>query len=109
MRGRVLSHLVGRIRSAPITEEGTMRQSAASLGMDANIRRTSTVNAAATVIDAVRRVAFGPVTTFRNLGLLALSTNGDYEADYLTLDEALERHSAHIVEVSEGGRVPELK
>ena len=47
------------------------------VGMDANIRRASTVNAATTVIDAVRRVEFGPLTTFRNLGLLALSTNGD--------------------------------
>ena len=66
------------------------------------------MNAADTVIDAVRRVEFGPLTTFRNLGLLALSTAGEREADYLTLDEALERHSAHIVEISEGGHVPEL-
>ena len=78
--------------------------------MDANIlRRASAVNAADLVIDAVRQVEFGPLTTFRNLGLLALSTAGEREADYLTLDEALERHSVHIVEVSEGGRVPELK
>ena len=67
------------------------------------------MNAADTVIDAVRRVEFGPLTTFRNLGLLALSTAGEREADYLTLDEALERRSVHIVEVSEGGHVPELK
>jgi hypothetical protein len=67
------------------------------------------VNAVDTVIDAVRRVEFGPLTTFRNLGLLALSTAGEREADYLTLDEALERHSAHIVEINEGGHVPELK
>jgi hypothetical protein len=49
------------------------------------------VNAANMLIDAVRRVEFGPLTTFRNLGLLALSTAGEREADYLTLDEALER------------------
>jgi hypothetical protein len=67
------------------------------------------VNAADTVIDAVRRVEFGPLTTFRNLGLLALSTAGERRADYLTLDEAIERHKVHIVEVSEGGDVPELK
>ena len=67
------------------------------------------MNAADTVIDAIRRVEFGPLTTFRNLGLLALSTAGAREADYLTLGEALERHSARIVETSEGGHVPELK
>ena len=67
------------------------------------------MNAADMVIDAVQQVEFGPLTTFRNLGLLALSAAGEREADYLTLDEALERHSARIVEVSEGGRVPELK
>jgi hypothetical protein len=67
------------------------------------------VNAVGTVIDAVRRVEFGPLTTFRNLSLLALSAADQRGADYLTLDEALERHSVHIVEVSEGGHVPELK
>ena len=72
-------------------------------------RRASAVNAADIVVDAVRRVELGPLTTFRNLGLLVLSTAGERQADYLTLDEALERRSAHIVEVSEGGHVPELK
>ena len=67
------------------------------------------MNAANMVIDAVQRVEFGLLTTFRNLGLLALSAAGEREADYLTLDEALERRSVRIVEVSEGGRVPELK
>src|SRR6476619_4510841 len=67
--------------------------------MNAHIPESSTV----------QRVEFGPVTTFRNLGLLALSTAGEREADYLTLDEALARRSAHIAEVSEGGSVPELK
>lgn len=67
------------------------------------------MNPPQTVIDAVRRVEFGPLMTFRNLGLLALSTPGEREADYLTLGEALERRSARIVEISEGGHVPELK
>jgi hypothetical protein len=67
------------------------------------------VNAVDTVIDAVRRVEFGSLTTFRNLSLLALSAADKRGADYLTLDEALERHSVRIVEVSEGGHVPELK
>jgi hypothetical protein len=67
------------------------------------------VNAADTVIDAVQRVEFGPLTAFRNLTLLALSTTHKRESDYLTLDEALAQGSVHIVEVSEGGHVPELK
>jgi ARG and Rhodanese-Phosphatase-superfamily-associated Protein domain len=67
------------------------------------------MNAADIVIGAVQRVEFGSLTSFRNLGLLALSTASKREADYLTLDEALQRHAAHIVEVNEGGRVPELK
>ena len=77
--------------------------------MNVNILKESAVNTADIVIDTVRRVEFGPQTTFRNLGLLALSTSVERESDYLTLDEALARHSAHIVELSEGGRVPELK
>lgn len=66
------------------------------------------MSAADIVIDAVRRVEFGPLTTFRNLSVLALSTTGDRDAAYLTLDEALAHRSVHVVEVNEGGRVPEL-
>jgi hypothetical protein len=67
------------------------------------------MSAADIVIDAVRRVELGPLTTFRNLSVLALSTTGDRDAAYLTLDEALAHRSVHVVEVNEGGRVPELK
>jgi hypothetical protein len=67
------------------------------------------VNAADIVIDAVRRVEFGPLTTFRNLSVLGLSAAADRDTRYLTLDEALAQGSVHIVEVSEGGHVPELK
>jgi hypothetical protein len=67
------------------------------------------VNPADIVIDAVRRVEFGPLTTFRNLSVLGLSADDDRDTRYLTLDEALAERSVHIVEVSEGGHVPELK
>jgi hypothetical protein len=78
------------------------------------------VNAADTVIDAVRRVEFGPLTTFRNLGLLALSTAGEREADYLTLDEAshqavegkhdlLDELRIHLVPLLLGAGTPLLK
>jgi hypothetical protein len=67
------------------------------------------VNAADIVIDAVRRVEFGSLTTFRNLSVLGLSAAGDPDPDYLTLDEALAERSVHVVEVSEAGQIPELK
>jgi hypothetical protein len=67
------------------------------------------VNAAEVVIDAVRRVEFGPLTTFRNLSVLALSTADERESEYLTLDEALAQHVTRIAEVNEGGHVRELK
>ena len=51
------------------------------------------VNAVHTVIDTLRRVEFGPLMTRRTLGPLALSTDGEPEADYLTLEEALCRHA----------------
>jgi ARG and Rhodanese-Phosphatase-superfamily-associated Protein domain len=67
------------------------------------------VNAADIVIDAIRPVEFGPLTTFRNLSVLALSTAADRDAAYLTLDEALAQRSVHVFEVNQGGHVPELK
>ncbi len=67
------------------------------------------MNAADIVIDAVRRVEFGPLTTFRNLSILGLSGGDDRGTRYLTLDEALAQRSVHVVEVSEGGHIPELK
>src|SRR5439155_5689375 len=54
-------------------------------------------------------VEVGPWTTFRNLRVLRLLPAGDRDAAYLTLDEALAQHSVHVVEVNEGGHVPELK
>jgi hypothetical protein len=41
--------------------------------------------------------------------VLSLSAASDDEVAYLTLDEALAQRSVQVVEVSEGGRVPELK
>jgi len=67
------------------------------------------MNAADIVMESLRRVQFGRMTTFRNMSVLPLSTAGGGDAEYLTLDEALARKSVQIVEVSENGRVPELK
>jgi hypothetical protein len=65
-------------------------------------------NAADIAKDAVRRVAFGSLTTCRNLSVLSLSTASDDDVAYLTLDEALAQRSVQVVEVSDGGHVPEL-
>ena len=105
--GPVLSYLVcmmSRTASpADVASDGTVGR------MAAHIPEGERVNAADIVIDAVRRVEFGPLTTFRNLSVLGLSGDDDREHTYLTLDEALAQRSVHIVEVSEDGHVPELK
>jgi hypothetical protein len=67
------------------------------------------VNAADIAIDAVRRVEFGRLTTFRNLSVLALLGDDDRDTRYLTLDEALAQGSVQVVEVSEGGHILELQ
>jgi len=59
--------------------------------------------------DAVRHVAFGPVSAFQNLSVVPLVSPDERAAEYLTLDEALAGGWAHITEVNEDGRVSELK
>ena len=59
--------------------------------------------------NAVRHVTFGPVSTFQNLSVVPLLSPAEQEADYLTLDEALAGGWARITEVSDEGRVSELK
>jgi hypothetical protein len=51
----------------------------------------------------------GTPTEFRNLTIFPLIDESAKEPDYLTLDEALALELAKIMEVSEGGSVPELK
>jgi hypothetical protein len=61
------------------------------------------------IIDTISRIKIGTPATFRNLTLIPLTDGKGMAADYLTLDEALARKTAHVTEVSEGGSVPELK
>jgi hypothetical protein len=61
------------------------------------------------VIDTISHIKIGTPATFRNLTLFPLTDGEGRGADYLTLDEALAKKSAHVTEVSEGGSVPELK
>lgn len=46
---------------------------------------------------------------YRNLTMFPLRAKGEEELDYLTLDEALSGGLVHISEVSQAGRVPELR
>jgi hypothetical protein len=61
------------------------------------------------IIDTISRLKIGTPTTFRNLTIFPLLSRGGGLPDYLTLDEALALKFAKIMEVSEGGSIPELK
>ncbi len=51
----------------------------------------------------------GEATTFRSLTLFPLLSGIDGDLDYLTLSDALKHGVARVIEVSEGGSVPELR
>ncbi len=61
------------------------------------------------VVDKTLDVKIGAPATFKNMTVFPLMGGPSMAADYLTLDEALSQKLAVITEVSEGGRVPELK
>ncbi len=61
------------------------------------------------IVDTISQIKIGTAATFRNLTLFPLTDDKGMLAEYLTLDEALAKKSAHVTEVSEGGSVPELK
>lgn len=59
--------------------------------------------------DTLAQLKLGTAQTFENLTVFPLLGDQLDAADYLTLDEALERKVATVSEVSEGGIVPELR
>jgi hypothetical protein len=61
------------------------------------------------IINTISHIKIGTPATFHNLTLFPLTDGKGMAVDYLTLDEALAKKSAHVTEVSEGGSVPELK
>jgi hypothetical protein len=65
--------------------------------------------AAQAVHDAVGQVTFGPLVGFENLTVVPLLGGEERDVDYLTLDEALAGGLAEITEVSDAGRVSELR
>src|SRR5512136_2770294 len=62
-----------------------------------------------TIENAISGIRVGTAKSFRNLTIIPLFNGGGKKAGYLTLDEALAQKCARITEVSEGGRVPELR
>ena len=61
------------------------------------------------IVDALMGVQIGEPMVHRNLTVFPLIGGSAGPADYLTLDEALQRKCVVITEVSQGGSVPELK
>jgi hypothetical protein len=61
-----------------------------------------------TLSDLIAGLTIHAPLRHRNLTVFPLTGEGAPAADYLVLDEALERGLAHITEVSEAGSVPEL-
>jgi hypothetical protein len=67
------------------------------------------MTAAETVLEAVREVVCGLPRTCQRLTMVPLVSDRVSDADYLVLDEALERGWVEITESSDAGQVPELK
>jgi hypothetical protein len=61
------------------------------------------------IANALKSVRIGDPMAYGNMTIFPLFGSSTVAADYLTLDEALEKKCSEITEVSEGGSVPELK
>ena len=61
-----------------------------------------------TIAERIASLTLGLPARHRNLAVFPLVADGVGGADYLVLDEALERGLARVTEVSEAGSVPEL-
>jgi len=61
-----------------------------------------------TISDTIKRLRLGEAASFEGLTVFPLFGDDVQEKDYLTLDEALARKQARILEVSESGDVPTL-
>jgi len=60
------------------------------------------------ISDTINQLHLGKSTTFEGLTVFPLFGDTAFEADYLTLDEALEQEQARVIEVDEDGDVPNL-
>ena len=59
--------------------------------------------------NVIKNIHIGDPTSYKNLTVFPLLGKHLREADYLTLDEALEQKCSEVTEVSASGRVPDLK
>ena len=59
--------------------------------------------------DALDQFDFGPPLALANLTMIPLLHRAGLGATYLTLDEALATGPFRVIEVSDGGHVPELR
>jgi hypothetical protein len=55
------------------------------------------------ISDTINQLHLGKSTTFEGLTAFPLFGDSAFEADYLTLDEALEQEQARVLEVNEDG------
>src|SRR5215510_968643 len=60
------------------------------------------------IADTLSRITIGAPVSLGNLTVFPLLNGAGDAADYLTLDEALEKGLATVTEVSESGSVPEV-
>ncbi len=60
------------------------------------------------ISDTINQLHMGKSTLFEGLTVFPLFGDSTFEADYLTLDEALEQKQARVIEVTEDGDVPNL-
>src|SRR5437899_110069 len=70
---------------------------------------TKQTGASQAVVDAIGQLTFGEALTFESLSMVPLMRDRKRNADYITLDEAIADGRAHITEVSDAGRVSEVK
>ena len=60
------------------------------------------------ITDTLDGITLSAPQCWANLVMFPLLADGEEAADYLVLDEALQRQTARVTEISEGGSVPEL-
>src|SRR5215471_18491010 len=67
------------------------------------------VTAQATVNNTIQGLTYGAAQQFDNLTMIPIIGSGDGAPGYITLDEALASGDIEITEISDAGRVSELK
>jgi hypothetical protein len=67
------------------------------------------INMTEIINDYLNRVQIGAEQSYKNLTVFPVLSDYVIPFDYLTLDEALSKDLIEVVEIDEGGSVPELK